>query len=1034
MVYLLFEEKGYLNLSFEYHAAVRTHTCAETVKQSVYPTIFPPPPTGAVTVKFAHGQVIWAKRDIVVESLVGFSAAVEYDWIGPVLTHCRSVGICCLYPLQRFLSPHWTIAISSIPAPVPPPPLAWKFDTTTTPATPLKLDIASLTPVDLPTDPRSLHRLPTPDPSRTFNSSLGSDASLGSMLSPVQSDATGTLSTAGTGCETVQNSPKTAKLSVLHLNTHDFNNNLGRLAPPSTRISPLPSPTGTVSEYSRRLGEHSPTRGAGGSSTGALSPTESNDSPHSTTSRTSAFFGSGFVSSGPAPSPPAPLVKSKSISRLQASRSSALSTSPVPGNSSEEISTFAFNSGMGGANVNRSVSDSRFRQPARKATANDSFFSQSAATLTPEPPPSLSRRPSSKSQHGPRRPATPPDRDAGPSGSLSPDRARLPPRERFFPSRSNVDRRDQWEEATAGTSQDTWGGYGSPPGFGLSGFGSATNLTGLGSWESRRWGGSQASTGWSGGSSRGVSPARPETRAFVDLDDVAGVSGDGGDGGPGPRRQSLEEQAKHLAEQSDAKDKPAPTVTTSFSADWRALALANENTPRPIAASLPTPINFSPQKKPVRSAHAAGAQHHQHHSHLHREQSNLHPSNPAVPRPPSPRTGTLLCDSDVKLRLIKQLGVGAFSCVWLAEDEQGSLAAGGDRRAHSTSEAKRRRDRRMHGLRPSALGAKMVKTGADGEVNGKAAETNDAARGRDIVRQQTPLLVEPSPVATFDSTDESSASGRVVAVKMMDRALCDVNDRTRISFVREVEVLRHISHPSIVAYLHSFTTPTHHCLVVEHIGGGELFDLINKEENQNKMSETLLRRLWGELCRAVGWMHSVALVHRDIKLENILLTSNPFTNPVPPLTTPLLKLTDFGLSRFIDPDNPKLTTRCGSEEYAAPEIIMGTPYDGRETDAWACGVVLFALCTGVLPFADPAGASPAPSTHSAHSPTQARRSYLLRIAQCQYDPRELGEGARRIVGRLLVRSPEKRAKIAELWSDPWMRGAGAPPPPSRMER
>ncbi|CAE6446108.1 unnamed protein product [Rhizoctonia solani] len=897
---------------------------------------------------------------------------------------------------------------------IPPPSMEWKFDTTTTPATPLKLDIANLSPVQLPTDPRSLYRLPTPDPSRKFNSSLGSDLSSGSVLSPEQSDATSALTAAGTGCETVQNSPKTAKLSTLHLQTHDFNNNLGRLAPPSTRISPLPSPTGTASEYGRRLGEHSPTRGAIGSPTGALSPTESNGSPRSSASRTSAFFGSGFGSVGPAPAPPAPLVKSKSISRLHASRSSTLSTSAF-GNNNEEESTFAFNSGMGGANINRSVSDSRFRQPVRKATANDSFFGQSAATLTPAPPPSLSRRPSTKSQHG-HRPGTP-DRDSGPSGSLSPDRARLPPRERFFPSRSNVDRRDQWEEATAGTSQDTWGGYGSPPGVGLSGLGSAANLTGLGSWESRRWGGSQASTGWSGGSSRGASPARPETRAFVQLDD----------GGVEPRRPSLEEQLQHLKEQPSAKDKLGPTVATSFSADWR--ALANENTPRPVAASLPAPIHFSPQKKPVRSANAAGAHHH---PPLHREHSNLHPSNPSVPRPPSPRTGTLLCDADVKLRLIKQLGVGAFSCVWLAEDEQGSLAAGGDRRAHSTSEAKRRRDKRMHGLRPSALRAKLNRL-ASGEkpeeANGKGTEAGDAARGRDIVRQQSPLLVEPSPDATFDSPDESNAPGRLVAVKMMDRALCDVNDRTRISFVREVEVLRHISHPSIVAYLHSFTTPTHHCLVLERIGGGELFDLINKEGNQSKMSETLLRRLWGELCRAVGWMHSVALVHRDIKLENILLTSNPFTNPIPPLNTPLVKLTDFGLSRFIDPDNPKLTTRCGSEEYSAPEIIMGSPYDGRETDAWACGVVLFALCTGVLPFADASGASPAPSTHSAHSPTHARRSYLLRIAQCQYDPRELSEGARRIVGRLLVRSPEKRAKIAELWSDPWMRGAGAPPPP-----
>lgn len=81
-------------------------------------------------------------------------------------------------------------------------------------------------------------------------------------------------------------------------------------------------------------------------------------------------------------------------------------------------------------------------------------------------------------------------------------------------------------------------------------------------------------------------------------------------------------------------------------------------------------------------------------------------------------------------------------------------------------------------------------------------------------------------------------------------------------------VVQHISHPSIVAYLHSFTTLTHHCLVLEHISGGELFSLINNDDKHVRVTEVLLRRMFSELCRAVSWMHSVALVHRDIKLES----------------------------------------------------------------------------------------------------------------------------------------------------------------------
>ena len=71
-----------------------------------------------------------------------------------------------------------------------------------------------------------------------------------------------------------------------------------------------------------------------------------------------------------------------------------------------------------------------------------------------------------------------------------------------------------------------------------------------------------------------------------------------------------------------------------------------------------------------------------------------------------------------------------------------------------------------------------------------------------------------------------------------------------------------------MSYLHSFTTASHHSLVLEYMPGGELFTLVNSDEQYKLVTESALRRMWGELIKAVGWMHGVALVHRDIKLES----------------------------------------------------------------------------------------------------------------------------------------------------------------------
>ncbi|KDQ34020.1 hypothetical protein PLEOSDRAFT_1110814 [Pleurotus ostreatus PC15] len=338
------------------------------------------------------------------------------------------------------------------------------------------------------------------------------------------------------------------------------------------------------------------------------------------------------------------------------------------------------------------------------------------------------------------------------------------------------------------------------------------------------------------------------------------------------------------------------------------------------------------------------------------------------------------------------------------------------------------------------------------------------------------------------------AQTRLVAVKMTPLPRRGVEEKERermsVSFVREVEVLKHISHPNITPLLSHLTTPTHHVLVLPYLPGGDLLGLVNTEEAHAVLLESVLKEMFYELCKAVAWMHSVGLVHRDIKLENILLATSAFSSPNPAspptlasLPSPLILLTDFGLSRFIDPANPLLTTRCGSEAYAAPELVMSGGrgsvaskplrfkisghdssmrevheydgeneggYDARETDAWACGVVLFALVCRRLPFGEGAMGIRG-EREEGNGGVADRRRWLMKIAKGDYswpehhehsrviatdhEERELrgmdlvrSEGAKRVVGRLLVRDPSKRLSIGELmrveeeWVSPVDRG------------
>ncbi|KAH9813754.1 kinase-like domain-containing protein [Melampsora americana] len=243
----------------------------------------------------------------------------------------------------------------------------------------------------------------------------------------------------------------------------------------------------------------------------------------------------------------------------------------------------------------------------------------------------------------------------------------------------------------------------------------------------------------------------------------------------------------------------------------------------------------------------------------------------------------------------------------------------------------------------------------------------------------------------------------------------DQNERMKSSVGREIGVLQHIRHPLLVGMSAAFETvdTLHTVLVLEHVGGGELFDLVGRAHAC--FTNEFVRRTMGELIAAIGWMHQLGLVHRDIKLENILLTRPLFVNgssELPLRSEPMIKLTDFGLSRFIDLEGSLLSTRCGSEEYAAPELILGKAYDGRKTDVWALGVVGYGIIVGRLPF----GGS-------------SRRQMLVKIAKGSYDwPSASSEGEsegegvkmkgeeeiKRVVEKMLVRESERRIQIDEI--------------------
>lgn len=223
---------------------------------------------------------------------------------------------------------------------------------------------------------------------------------------------------------------------------------------------------------------------------------------------------------------------------------------------------------------------------------------------------------------------------------------------------------------------------------------------------------------------------------------------------------------------------------------------------------------------------------------------------------------------------------------------------------------------------------------------------------------------------------------------------------------REINILHLCTHPHIIRLYEVIDTPTDIFLVNEYVSGGELFDYI---VSKGRLSADEARNFFHQIVSGVEYCHFQKIVHRDLKPENLLLDSN--LN---------IKIADFGLSNIMR-DGDFLRTSCGSPNYAAPEVISGHLYAGPEVDVWSCGVILYALLCGSLPFDD-----------------ESIPNLFKKIKSGMYSlPSHLSQLARNLIPRMLEVDPMKRITIPEIRLHPWFQHK-LPPylrhPPELMEK
>ena len=233
-------------------------------------------------------------------------------------------------------------------------------------------------------------------------------------------------------------------------------------------------------------------------------------------------------------------------------------------------------------------------------------------------------------------------------------------------------------------------------------------------------------------------------------------------------------------------------------------------------------------------------------------------------------------------------------------------------------------------------------------------------------------------------------TNEVFAIKIINKKIMKIKMKNVI--FKENEIITKFNHINVIYVYEIIETAEYYYIVMEYCKRGELFNYIVKHQ---RLSEEEASIFFYQIINGVEHIHSKGIAHRDLKPENILLTEDK-----------ILKIIDFGLSHEFNGEE-LLKTKCGSASYASPELISEPFYDGFKNDVWCCGIILYAMLCGYLPF---------------EKDRKERNNYSLfkNILQCNFElPDFISNLSKDLIVKLLNVKSFERIGISEIKNHPF---------------